>query len=118
MIQALVDSGNVTELKERLSARISFGTAGLRGENFSFKEERRTKNEEEEGLTLTDFIDIFSLLPHFPGRMDAGFAHMNELTVVQASQVGGFLPAWLPFLLLLMACFFSRVCASISRALA
>ncbi|EKM82875.1 hypothetical protein AGABI1DRAFT_68903 [Agaricus bisporus var. burnettii JB137-S8] len=49
-IQGLWDSGNVKELESRMSPRIKFGTAGLRG------------------------------------RMQAGWARMNDLIVIQASQ--------------------------------
>ncbi|KAG8683464.1 Phosphoglucomutase-3, partial [Ceratobasidium sp. 395] len=49
-IEVLWKAGNVDELDKRLSKRIEFGTAGLRG------------------------------------RMEAGFARMNDLIVIQASQ--------------------------------
>ncbi|KAI0822643.1 phosphoglucomutase first 3 domain-containing protein [Trametes gibbosa] len=49
-IQALVKAGNTVELEKRMSPRIEFGTAGLRG------------------------------------RMEAGWARMNDLIIIQASQ--------------------------------
>ncbi|KAL1947532.1 hypothetical protein VTO73DRAFT_13256 [Trametes versicolor] len=49
-IQTLVDDGNTSELQKRMSPRIEFGTAGLRG------------------------------------RMEAGWARMNDLIIIQASQ--------------------------------
>ncbi|KAI0332089.1 phosphoglucomutase first 3 domain-containing protein [Cubamyces sp. BRFM 1775] len=49
-VQKLVDEGNTVELAKRMSPRIEFGTAGLRG------------------------------------RMEAGWARMNDLIIIQASQ--------------------------------
>ncbi|KAH9857791.1 phosphoglucomutase first 3 domain-containing protein [Lenzites betulinus] len=49
-IHALVKDGNAAELEKRMSPRIEFGTAGLRG------------------------------------RMEAGWARMNDLIIIQASQ--------------------------------
>ncbi|KAI0371790.1 phosphoglucomutase first 3 domain-containing protein [Pilatotrama ljubarskyi] len=49
-IRKLVDDGNITEIRKRMTPRIEFGTAGLRG------------------------------------RMEAGWARMNDLIIIQASQ--------------------------------
>ncbi|TBU28932.1 phosphoglucomutase 1 [Dichomitus squalens] len=49
-IELLVEAGNTAELEKRMSPRIEFGTAGLRG------------------------------------RMEAGWARMNDLIIIQASQ--------------------------------
>ncbi|KAH9901639.1 phosphoglucomutase first 3 domain-containing protein [Cubamyces lactineus] len=49
-VQKLIDEENIVELKKRMSPRIEFGTAGLRG------------------------------------RMEAGWARMNDLIIIQASQ--------------------------------
>ncbi|KAI0710386.1 phosphoglucomutase first 3 domain-containing protein [Cerioporus squamosus] len=49
-IENLLEEGNVTEIEKRMSPRIEFGTAGLRG------------------------------------RMEAGWARMNDLIIIQASQ--------------------------------
>lgn len=68
-IKDLVASNNETELKARLAKRIAFGTAGMLFD-FNYSLEYDTNNNA--GLR---------------GPMQAGFACMNDLTVIQASQV-------------------------------
>ncbi|KAG8728118.1 Phosphoglucomutase-3, partial [Ceratobasidium sp. 428] len=66
-IEVLWKAGNVDELDKRLSKRIEFGTAGT------------PPALPTSYHTLTPFTGL-------RGRMEAGFARMNDLIVIQASQ--------------------------------
>ncbi|KAG6910908.1 hypothetical protein DXG01_006591 [Tephrocybe rancida] len=65
-IQSLWEAGNVDELEKRMRVRIEFGTAG-------------------KGIFMACGISILTS-SGLRGRMEAGWARMNDLIVIQASQ--------------------------------
>lgn len=68
-IQDLWDARNETELERRLRNRIEFGTAG------------------KIASAMCIILYLRSCHIGLRGRMEAGFARMNDLIIIQASQV-------------------------------